>query len=35
LYNIFVENHADWTVYYENINEEYMKLLGNGFEEVY
>src|SRR5437016_8932770 len=35
LYNTFLENHADWTIYYENINEEYMKVLGNGFGGVY
>ena len=35
LYNTFIENHVDWTNYYENINEEYMKVLGNGFKEVY
>jgi hypothetical protein len=35
LYNTFIENHVDWKAYYENINEEYMKVLGNGFEEVY
>jgi hypothetical protein len=35
LYNTFIENHADWALYYENINEEYMKVLGNGFEQVY
>jgi hypothetical protein len=35
LYNTFIENHADWKIYYENINEQYMKVLGNGFEEVY
>ena len=35
LYNTFIENYADWTIYYENINEEYMKVLSNGFGEVY
>ena len=35
LYNTFIENHADWTIYFENINEEYMKVLGNGFGENY
>ena len=35
LYNTFIENHADWKIYYENINEQYMKVLGHGFEEVY
>ena len=35
LYNTFIENHVDWTIYYQNINEEYMKVLGNGFEEAY
>ena len=24
LYNTFIENYADWTIYYENINEEYL-----------
>jgi hypothetical protein len=33
LYNTFID--ADWALYYENINEEYMKVLGNGFEQVY
>ena len=35
LYNTFIKNHVDWTIYYKNINEEYMNLLGNSFEEVY
>ena len=35
LYNTFIENYADWTIYYKNINEEYMTVLGNGFKEVY
>ena len=35
LYNTFTENHAEWKIHYQNVNEEYMKVLGNGFEEVY
>jgi hypothetical protein len=35
LYNVFIEDHVNWKTYYENINEEYMKVLVDGFEEVY
>ena len=35
LYNVFIEDHVNWKTYYENINEEYMKVLVDGFEKVY